>query len=48
MVSFKVHACTPDLSKVLKKALMEVIEKDMKKEGDTFQIKRKYCYVPPQ
>ena len=36
IVTFNVFACTPDLSKVLKKALKEVIEKDMKKEGDTF------------
>ena len=47
-VSFKVYACTPELSKVLKKAMREIIEKDMKKEGDTFEIKRRYCYVPPQ
>jgi hypothetical protein len=48
MVSFKVHACTPDLSKVLKRAFKVVLEKEMDTEGDFYYIKRKYCYVPHQ
>ena len=48
MVSFKVYACTPELSKVLKRAFKVEIEKEMRKEGDTYQIKRNYCYVPRQ